>query len=148
MMDRPLDRGCMLSLILYTGCDCNYDLCASQRNDDYKKWKWFDHCLWNAIQQLGDKETGSYKLFTGLNKVKLDKKEIKKGYFPSYTSTSWIKEVSLRFMNGDGMIIEIDEEYRSNRKIFCCDVSWISKFPDECEVLIARSRQIWEHDTF
>ena len=21
----------------------------------------------------------------------------------------------------------------------CCDVSWISKFPDECEVLIARS---------
>eukprot|EP01083_Nonionella_stella_P163354 537403_1 len=32
LMDKPLDRAEMLSLILYTGCACNYSLCASQRN--------------------------------------------------------------------------------------------------------------------
>eukprot|EP01084_Bolivina_argentea_P308560 533595_1 len=35
--------GHMLALVLYTGCECNYDLCKSQRNGDYKKWKWFDY---------------------------------------------------------------------------------------------------------
>eukprot|EP01084_Bolivina_argentea_P052218 95931_1 len=37
-MKSPLNRAEMLSLILYTGCDCNYDLCKSERNGDYKKW--------------------------------------------------------------------------------------------------------------
>ena len=32
----PRDK--MLALVLYTGCDCNYDLCSSQRNGDYNKW--------------------------------------------------------------------------------------------------------------
>ena len=41
----PLNRGQMLALILYTGCDCNYDLCKSQRNGDYHKWRIFDNCL-------------------------------------------------------------------------------------------------------
>eukprot|EP01084_Bolivina_argentea_P259889 438713_1 len=42
-IDSPLNRGEMLSLILYTGYDCNYDLCKSQRNGDFSKWKWFDY---------------------------------------------------------------------------------------------------------
>eukprot|EP01084_Bolivina_argentea_P271282 461547_1 len=41
-MGSPLNKAEMLSIILYTGCDCNYDLCKSQRNGNYKKWKWFD----------------------------------------------------------------------------------------------------------
>eukprot|EP01084_Bolivina_argentea_P252193 423250_1 len=52
LMASPLNMAEMLSLILYTGCDCNYDLCSSQRNEDYDKWKWFDYCLWNAIYKL------------------------------------------------------------------------------------------------
>ena len=43
------------------------------------------------------------------------------------------------FMEDEGMIIEIDEKYRNIPYVQCCDVSWISKFPDECEVLISRS---------
>eukprot|EP01084_Bolivina_argentea_P114312 203544_1 len=39
LMGCPLNRAEMLSLILYTGCDCNYDLCKSQRKGNYKKWK-------------------------------------------------------------------------------------------------------------
>eukprot|EP01084_Bolivina_argentea_P270560 460087_1 len=45
-----LNRGQILALILYTGCDCNYDLCKTQRDGDYKKWKWFDYCLYHAIK--------------------------------------------------------------------------------------------------
>ena len=30
----------------------------------------------------------------------------------------------------EGMIIEIDKSVRE--RFTCCDVSWISKFPDEC----------------
>eukprot|EP01084_Bolivina_argentea_P094903 170631_1 len=44
----PLNRAEMLALVLYTSCNCNYDLCKSQRNDDYDKWKWFDYCLYHA----------------------------------------------------------------------------------------------------
>eukprot|EP01083_Nonionella_stella_P008478 24467_1 len=55
-MDKPLNRGQMLALILYTGCECNYDLCASQRDGDYNKWKWFDYCLWWAIRTLSQRE--------------------------------------------------------------------------------------------
>eukprot|EP01084_Bolivina_argentea_P315961 547575_1 len=41
IMGNPLTRGQMLALLLYTGCECNFDLCASQRKRDYTKWKWF-----------------------------------------------------------------------------------------------------------
>eukprot|EP00485_Elphidium_margaritaceum_P012646 CAMPEP_0202699676 /NCGR_PEP_ID=MMETSP1385-20130828/12890_1 /ASSEMBLY_ACC=CAM_ASM_000861 /TAXON_ID=933848 /ORGANISM="Elphidium margaritaceum" /LENGTH=70 /DNA_ID=CAMNT_0049356667 /DNA_START=1 /DNA_END=210 /DNA_ORIENTATION=+ len=37
------------------------------------------------------------------------------------------------------MIIQFDESYKNHKDVLCCDVSWISKFPDECEVLFARS---------
>ena len=56
----------------------------------------------------------------------------------TYVSTSWRKEVATTFINSDqGMMLQIDPSYKE--KVKCCDVSWISKFPDECEVLFARS---------
>ena len=36
-----------------------------------------------------------------------------------------------------GMVIELNSECVN--QLICCSVDWISKFPDECEVLIARS---------
>eukprot|EP01084_Bolivina_argentea_P310178 536685_1 len=57
-INSPLRRDHMLALILYTSCDCNYDLCKSQREGDYQKWKWFDLCLCEAIKELNSKETG------------------------------------------------------------------------------------------
>eukprot|EP01084_Bolivina_argentea_P152502 266025_1 len=116
----PLTRGQMLALVLYTGCECNYDLCGQQRNGNYDKWKWFDYCLYHKC--------------------------MKRGYFTTYVSTSWRKEVALTFMNGQGMVIEFDKEYKDTNSIWC-NVSWISKFPDECEILFARSTGIfngWE----
>eukprot|EP01084_Bolivina_argentea_P104696 187458_1 len=65
-MGSPLNKAEMLSLLLYTGGECNFDLCKTQRNGDYKKWKWFDYCLYNAIHKLSKREYGLYKIYTGL----------------------------------------------------------------------------------
>ena len=124
---------------IYAGCDCNYDLCKSQRNGDYHKWKWFDYCLWNAIRKLSRKEKGKYPVYSGLNGVKMDKRCVTSGYFVTYVSTSWKKEVSKAFMKGKGMLIHFDEDFRNDLNVDCCDVSWVSNFPDECEVLFSRS---------
>eukprot|EP01083_Nonionella_stella_P011236 31934_1 len=135
----PLRRDEMLALILYTGCDCNYDLCEQQRNGNYIKWKWFDYCLFGAIRKLSHKESGEFVVYSGLNGVKMNKKSVRSGYFVTYTSTTWEKDIAKAFMKGDGMIVSIDKKFKNDRAIKCCDVSWISKFPDECEVLFARS---------
>eukprot|EP01084_Bolivina_argentea_P088187 159236_1 len=136
-MGSPLTKAQMLALILYTGCDCNYDLCKSQRNGNYNKWKYFDTCLYKAISAIHGREAGCYKIYTGLNNVKLTENNMKECYFPTYVSTSWIKNVSLSFVNDNGVIIEMDKASRN--ALVCCDVSWISKFIDECEILISRS---------
>lgn len=161
LVGSPLTRDEMLGLVLYTGldflvhsqicksleilyaiyigCDCNYDLCAAQRSGEYHKWKWFDYCLYWGIDKLSFKEKGEFKVYTGLSGVKLREK-MSSGYFVTYVSTSWRKEVSKAFMKGNqGMLIEIDGKYKDHWGVLCSDVSWISKFPDECEVLFARS---------
>ena len=125
--------------MMYSGCECNYDLCASQRNGDYYKWKFFDYCLYNAIKKLSQKEKGRYPVYSGLSGVKMDKKIVQSGHFVTYVSSSWRREVSEQFMAGEGMLIHIDERYRDDRNVHCCDVSWVSKFPDECEILFARA---------
>eukprot|EP01084_Bolivina_argentea_P213867 363127_1 len=136
-MGKPLNRAEMLALIVYTGCDCNYDLCKHQRNGDYEKWKWFDYCLWNAIYKLSRCQKGQYKIYSGLQLVNFDKTKMSDAYFATYISCSWVKDVSLKFMGDKGMIIEMEESIRQS--FVCCNVQWISKFPDECEVLIART---------
>eukprot|EP01084_Bolivina_argentea_P274010 466892_1 len=139
-INKVLNRAQMLSLILYTGCECNYNLCSSQRSQDYKKWKWFDYCLYNAISKLSQHETGNFPVFSGVNGVKLDQKMVKTGYFVTYVSTSWNKQISQQFMGDNGMIIKIEKEFKNDKYINCCDVSWISKFgSNECEILFARS---------
>ena len=138
LMGSPLNRAEMLSIILYTGGDSNYDLCKSQRNGDYHKWKWFDYCLYYAINRLSKREYGSYKIYTGLSGTKLKDKHVDCGYFKTYVSTSWMRQIAETFADDTGMIFEINEEFREKAK--CCDVSWISKFGiSESEILIARS---------
>ena len=95
--------------------------------------KWFDSCLYHAIQISNEDETGCYKLYTGLHKVQLNKRSIKNGYL-------WHMLVPHGFWMTEGMIIEIDKESRD--WFICCDVSWISKFPNDCEIFIARGLNI------
>eukprot|EP01084_Bolivina_argentea_P273426 465756_1 len=137
-MGSPLNKAEMLAILLYTGEQSNYDLCKAQRNGNYNIWIWFDYCLFNAINKLSKREYGSYKIYTGLASTKLTMKYVKIGYFKTYVSTSWVKQIALSFVDDDGMMFEINDSFRENA--ICCDVSWISKFGlNECEVLIARS---------
>ena len=69
----------------------------------------------------------------------MDNKVVSRGYFVTYVSTSWRKKISEMFMKGKGMIIHFDENFRNNKYVRCCNVSCISPFPDECEVLFSRS---------
>eukprot|EP01083_Nonionella_stella_P153719 494239_1 len=115
------------------------DLCTSQRSGMYEKWKWFDYCLYKAISKLYANEKGFYKTYTGICTVKMARTDLGLVYFPTYVSASWKREVSLGFSCGDGMIIELDE--LSRRMLVSCDVSWVSRFPDECEILFARSNR-------
>ena len=101
-------------------------------------------CLWDAIFALSISEIGSFAVFSGLHSVKLDRKSVDNGYFVTYVSTSWRKEVAMSFMKGEGMMIQFDKKYKDSHHVLCCDVSWISKFPDECEILFARSLQ-WKY---
>eukprot|EP01084_Bolivina_argentea_P194029 332875_1 len=137
-MGRPLRKDHILSLLLYTGCDCNYDLCKSQRNGNYEKWKWFDLILNEAISKLCKQESASYEVYSGLTNVKMNVPYVDEGFFPTYVSTSWTKEVAKAFMGSNtGMIMQFDAKFRKNS--VCCDASWFSKFPDECEILFSRS---------
>ena len=143
-MEHPLNHVGMLALVLYTSCDCNYDLCKSQRSGDYKKWKYFDQFLGQAIKRLSSRERGSYPVFTALNKVMLENEEIECGWFPTYVSASVHEYVAMWFIRNTnegstGMLIEIDQKFKQHVNVLCCDVSWISKFEDEAEVLFARS---------
>eukprot|EP01083_Nonionella_stella_P095046 266750_1 len=149
-MGSPLRRDHMLALLLYTGCECIWDLNNTQRNGDYEKWKWFDYCLYAAISALRDRERGYFKLYSGVKCVQLNQKMVENGYFVQYTSTTWDKNVALQFLGDQkGIILEFDKVFRYDADIFCCDVSWISKFEDECEILFARSsRNSWDHNNF
>ena len=132
----------MLSLVLYSGHNSSLiysDLCAEQRKmpGNYAKWKWFDLCLFNAINKLSRREHGSYAVYSGLASVQLDCKRVHCGYFRTFVSTSWDRAVPEMYSDSKGMLFEFDEEFRENA--ICCDISWISIFEDECEVLFARS---------
>eukprot|EP01083_Nonionella_stella_P093963 263586_1 len=136
-MGSPLNRAQMLAIILYTGTECSYKICQAQRNGDYITWKWFDFCLFNAIELLSRNETGKFTLYSGFKKVKLNRSNIKNGCFKTYQSSSWKLDIAKRFVQDSGMIIVMNEEFRKHTT--SCDVSWISKFHKECEVLISRT---------
>ena len=134
----PLNRAQMMALVLYTSCDCNYDLSKSQREGNYTKWAVFDALLHMAVFELSQCEKlDNVPLYSGLYNVNADKSVLKQCYLPTYFSTSWNKQVSISFMKDKGMLLEFDKNICNG--IVCCTVDWISKFPDECEVLIART---------
>jgi len=45
-------RAQMLAIVLYTGCDCNYAMCAAERSGDYDTWRWFSWLLGEALRRL------------------------------------------------------------------------------------------------
>eukprot|EP01083_Nonionella_stella_P077210 210714_1 len=150
-INSPLERHEMLAVILYTGCECNWDLCASQRAGNYNKWHFFDLSLKNAIEKLCRCETGKYTVWSGLKNVKFAHQknsntnvELK---LVTYLSASWDKKQAIDYMKvKDGqelhcaLLLEISPHLRQVAP--CCDVSWISRFPDEAEILFQKHIQV------
>ncbi len=92
---------------------------------------------------------------SGLKNVRLPSPTLKDAYFCTYLSASKSKEVAITFREEKGVLFEISENIKSQlppklamclpqAKGICCDVSWISKFPDEQEVLFRRGQLRWD----
>ncbi|CAE7468067.1 unnamed protein product [Symbiodinium natans] len=160
-LGEPLNHEEMLSILLYTGCDCYGDLRRAERDRDFKKWARFacvlDLAIYNLAMAAAAKGVGlTPKVYHGLGNVALMHLPIDKVEYgdlgsiwavqfttPTFMSTSWNRSVAEGFidMNSSegsglrGLLIEMEGEEAS---LVGADVSWISKFPHECEVLLGR----------
>ncbi|CAF1452625.1 unnamed protein product [Adineta steineri] len=154
----------MLAVILYTDTVVYADLRLDeilfcQQNpfevgDNWHRQKWpiFGAILDSAIRLLyryDERQNRPPLVYHGLRDTEIDKyvfnnhgTEKRDSYFKygTFVSTSWDKEVSLGFMGEKGCLLEIDtsEPPDGCQRLVGADVSWISKFPVECEFLIAR----------
>ena len=165
LMNYPLSPPNMLSLLLYCGGECNYDLSKTQRNGSFmKKWPYYDKFLNNAIDKLSKLEKHRENIYHGicgvLLKCKNDASDIinsnnsntssvddcdteGRRYIVFKTNASFTTDLQVAkdFRGSDGIIIGLNMK-RSIRvrlgKFVGCDVSWISKFPNEREILVKR----------
>ena len=147
----------MLSLILYCNGECNHHLAKCQRDDTYiQKWPIFDTVLNWAIVSLSNFESHEENIYTGLSGVLLDIYQIyKQGrysyflYFKSNISFTRDLNVAYEFRGYEGLILGLNIKQCCEEDIWgfltkdtaiphACDVSWISKFPTEQEVLVSR----------
>ena len=132
-----------------------------------KKWKCLDFCLYSAIDKLSDYETHDENIYTGLagiylDETKFDNEQNHHLLLKTYTSFSTDLGVAEGFATSNGLIIGINMKRAKQLPLWnnpnvpfdssilnvpmqeqyvgllCCDVSWISKFPTEREVLMAK----------
>ena len=149
----PLYEYQMLSLILYCNGECNHNVCQSQRDDTYKvKWQCFDVALNEAIVKLGKFENHCENIYSGLAGVFLDADQVYSHTLAAYgfffkTNVSFSRDlrVAKQFRGNEGSILSLNLERGSRCRAglfgklhHACDVSWISKFPMEQEVLVSK----------
>lgn len=149
---KPLNDGELLALVLYTGCDCNYELTRCLLRDDYETWCVFDFTLSTAIGVLSwHSRASEVPLYTGLADIYVDSKFVvpcgAEGVFlKCHTSMSTKKEVAEQFRGGKGVLITVPPQTCSKSSCFfgsklggMAPVDWISKFgANESEVLFSR----------
>ena len=158
-MQSPLDDITMLALLLYCNGDCNYDLCLSQRNGNYqKKWPMFDAFVNGAIYILSQFEDHRENIYSGICGVFYKFKQQMDDNFtfkPSYihdriyftTNVSFTTDLQIakQFRGSSGMIIGLNMKrsyLASCRDFRACDVSWISDYPHEKEILCSRASSV------
>ncbi|ETO27328.1 hypothetical protein RFI_09804 [Reticulomyxa filosa] len=148
-MGYPLQLHHICAILLYCGKSCNAEFSYDQIKFRHQKWPYLDSCLLDAIGILGSYERveeSEIELYCGLKRVRLDnvEKEINAGYFISYVSTSDDIEVAKMFRGSHGCILHFHPSMRRANGIFSCDVSWISPFKHEREILFSRSRIMFD----
>ena len=149
MMGSPLNSYELLSFILYCNGECNYDLSKSQRQGKVsQKWRYFDYFLNISIEKLHNHEKHNENIYTGVCGVAVDFTDIEKRKtvsFKSNVSFSTDLKIAQEFKGDEGIILGLNMQ----RSIFCkiglfygCDVSWISGFPHEKEILVRRNSRL------
>ena len=145
----------MLALMLYCNGDCNYDLCLSQRDGSYKtKWPIFDALVNHAIEILSQFEEHWENIYSGICGVFYEFKQEKindyctfdRIYFTTNVSFTTDLEIAKQFRGSSGMIIGLNmkRSYLVSCGYFkACDVSWISRYPHEKEILCSRGSPIY-----
>eukprot|EP01084_Bolivina_argentea_P283870 486298_1 len=136
----PLNYDEMLSIILYTGTDAYKDLRNVEMNHNYQKWKHFRINLSNAIHKLPSIRKndidGSNYVYHGLHKV--DGNMCVNSWSEPYTVMSATKDISVavNFAKNEGSVLLFKLSGDFGFTFEGADVSWISKFPNEKEVLL------------
>ncbi|ETO08741.1 hypothetical protein RFI_28646, partial [Reticulomyxa filosa] len=140
----PLQLHHICAIMLYCGKECNVEFSYDQIQFKYNKWAWLDWCLRSAISILcmhERREETSMELYCGLKGVRLEslEKEIKAGNFISHVSTSDDLQVAQIYRTDQGCILHFHPSMRRATNIQSCDVTWITPFKHEREILFSRS---------
>ena len=166
LFKKPLYLYELLALYLYCNGDCNYDLSKTLRNNNFTKWKLFDRWLAVAIDKMArwQRYTDNTNIYSGMVSVIIDKKDIPDDNKPlymilkCYQSFSTSLDEAKIFAGSDGMIIGLNLSKWKNcgqttpvsqlTAIKACDVSWLSNYKNEKEILVSRSNVliIWKRN--
>ncbi|ETO11277.1 hypothetical protein RFI_26098 [Reticulomyxa filosa] len=142
-MGYPLQLHHICAILLYCGKPCNAEFSYDQIQFRHNKWPYLDHYLQQAISILHKherREESGIELYSGLKGVRLESiKEIKSGFFISHLSTSDDIQVAQMYRGDQGCILHFHPSMRRSGGIKSCDVSWISPYKHEREILFARS---------
>ncbi|ETN98355.1 hypothetical protein RFI_39156 [Reticulomyxa filosa] len=143
-MGYPLQLYHICAVLLYCGKSCTNEFSYDQIKFRHDKWHYLDFFLHVAIRILHfheRREESEMEFYCGLKGVRFEniEKEIKFGYFISHVSTSDDIQVAKMFRGDQGCILHFHSSMRRALGIFSCDVSWISPFKHEREILFAKS---------
>ncbi|ETO36996.1 hypothetical protein RFI_00065 [Reticulomyxa filosa] len=142
-MGYPLQLYHICAIVLYCSKSCNTGFSSDQINFKHDRWTCLDMYLHAAITILHNyerREESNIDLYSGLKQVRLeDITKIEAGYFVSHVSTSDDLQVAKMYRSDRGCILHFHPSMRRAFGIKSCDVSWISEYKHEREILFARS---------
>ncbi|ETO34965.1 hypothetical protein RFI_02109, partial [Reticulomyxa filosa] len=141
-MGYPLQLWHICAILLYCSKSCNVQFSYDQIQFRHQKWPYLDSYLREAIDILHfheRREESEMEFYCGLKNVRLENiKEIKEGFFISHVSTSDDIQIAQMYRSDQGCILHFHSSMRRSPRISSCDVSWISIFKHEREILFAR----------
>ena len=145
VIDKPFEQFpvLLLALILCTNGTVTHDLNSSLRNGDSSKWAVFGRCVKTGVFLLSKFERYyNIKMYSGLCNVFLNVDEIFGDYDEIYggflepKSFSTDLQVAMEFRGYEGTLLGIDLDCSDSYDCCLADVSWISAYPGEREILI------------
>ena len=103
--------------------------------NDLKSWAW---CLHSSLQYRTSNVENGTEVYRGIShRAPYDWEEGDRFYFGEFVSTSKLKEKAEAFaINNTLLVIKITNNGNNGNNNYCRDISKISKYPEEEEILI------------